>query len=70
MDITTETIDAPSPADLIAASRVSRTRRRPHASEHLFGPGGRSEAMRVLLTWEQGPLVLAKLTTNAHPGTL
>ena len=32
---------------------------------HLFGPGGRSEAMRVLLTWPVGPLDAARIADEA-----
>jgi hypothetical protein len=32
---------------------------------HLFGPGGRSEAMRVLLTWPDGPLDAARIADEA-----
>jgi hypothetical protein len=32
---------------------------------HLFGPGGRSEAMRVLLTWPAGPLDAARIADEA-----
>jgi len=32
---------------------------------HLFGPGSRSEVMRVLLTWEQGPLDAARIADEA-----
>jgi hypothetical protein len=32
---------------------------------HLFGPGGRSEAMRVLLTWPVGPLNAARISDEA-----
>jgi hypothetical protein len=32
---------------------------------HLFGPGGRSEAMRVLLTWPDGPLSAARIAYEA-----
>jgi hypothetical protein len=32
---------------------------------HLFGPGGRSEAMRVLLTWPDGPLDAAGIADEA-----
>jgi len=32
---------------------------------HLFGPGGRSEAMRVLLTWPDGPLDTAQIADEA-----
>jgi hypothetical protein len=32
---------------------------------HLFGPGGRSEAMRVLLTWPVGPLDTARIADEA-----
>lgn len=32
---------------------------------HLFGPGGRSEVMRVLLTWEQGPLDATRIADEA-----
>ncbi|HEU5390264.1 MAG TPA: hypothetical protein VFV73_30630 [Streptosporangiaceae bacterium] len=32
---------------------------------HLFGPGGRSEAMRVLLTWSDGPLDAARIAEEA-----
>jgi hypothetical protein len=32
---------------------------------HLFGPGGRSEAMRVLLTWELGPLDAARIADES-----
>jgi hypothetical protein len=32
---------------------------------HLFGPGGRSEAMRVLLTWPDGPLDTARIADEA-----
>jgi hypothetical protein len=31
----------------------------------LFGPGGRSEAMRVLLTWPDGPLDAARIADEA-----
>jgi hypothetical protein len=31
----------------------------------LFGPGGRSEAMRVLLTWPDGPLDIARIADEA-----
>jgi hypothetical protein len=32
---------------------------------HLFGPGGRSESMRVLLTWPGGPLDTARIADEA-----
>jgi hypothetical protein len=32
---------------------------------HLFGPGGRSETMRVLLTWPDGPLDAARIAGEA-----
>jgi hypothetical protein len=32
---------------------------------HLFGPGGRSETMRVLLTWPHGPLDAARIAAEA-----
>jgi hypothetical protein len=32
---------------------------------HLFGPGSRSEVMRVLLTWEHGPLDVARIADEA-----
>lgn len=32
---------------------------------HLFGPGGRSEALRVLLTWPDGPLDAARIADEA-----
>lgn len=32
---------------------------------YLFGPGGRSEAMRVLLTWPDGPLDAARIADEA-----
>jgi hypothetical protein len=32
---------------------------------HLFGPGGRSEAMRVLLTYQDGPLDAARIADEA-----
>ena len=32
---------------------------------HLFGPGGRSETMRVLLTWPDGPLDAARIADEA-----
>lgn len=32
---------------------------------HLFGPGGRSEVMRVLLTWPDGPLDAARIADEA-----
>lgn len=32
---------------------------------HLFGPGSRSEVMRVLLTWDQGPLDVARIADEA-----
>jgi hypothetical protein len=32
---------------------------------HLFGPGGRSEAMRMLLTWPDGPLDAAQIADEA-----
>lgn len=32
---------------------------------HLFGPGSRSEVMRVLLTWEQGPLDATRIADEA-----
>lgn len=32
---------------------------------HLFGPGGRSEAVRVLLTWPHGPLDAARIADEA-----
>jgi hypothetical protein len=32
---------------------------------HLFGPGGRSEAMRVMLTWPDGPLDAARIADEA-----
>ncbi len=32
---------------------------------HLFGPGDRSEAMRVLLTWPDGPLDAARIADEA-----
>jgi hypothetical protein len=32
---------------------------------HLFGPGGRSEAIRVLLTYSEGPLDAAKISDEA-----
>jgi hypothetical protein len=32
---------------------------------HLFGPGGRAEAVRVLLTWPDGPLDAARIADEA-----
>jgi hypothetical protein len=32
---------------------------------HLFGPGGRSETMRVLLTWPDGPVDAARIADEA-----
>jgi hypothetical protein len=37
----------------------------PFRLRHLFGPGGRSEAMRVLLTWPDGPLDAARIADEA-----
>ncbi|MGH3297748.1 MAG: hypothetical protein ACRDP7_38740 [Trebonia sp.] len=37
----------------------------PFRLRHLFGPGGRSEAMRVLLTWPDGPLSAARIAYEA-----
>lgn len=37
----------------------------PFRLRHLFGPGGRSEAMRVLLTWPDGPLSAARVAYEA-----
>jgi hypothetical protein len=37
----------------------------PFRLRHLFGPGGRSETMRVLLTWEDGPLDAARIANEA-----
>jgi hypothetical protein len=37
----------------------------PFRLRHLFGPGGRSETMRVLLTWPDGPLDAARIADEA-----